>query len=58
MLPDRDRADPVVVPTRAVIDELRAFLTAYLDDLVAAFPFIEADEKYRLYRRRIAALVV
>jgi hypothetical protein len=56
VLPERDRADPVVVPTQAVIDEIRSFLTRYLDDVVAAFPFIAADEKYRSYRERIAAL--
>lgn len=56
VLPERDREEPVLVPRTAVIEEIRAFLTRYLDDLVAAFPFLREDEVYRDWRRRIAAL--
>lgn len=58
VLPERDRAAPIVTTARKVIDEICTFLTAYLDDVAAAFPFIAADEKYQTYRQRIAALSV
>jgi hypothetical protein len=53
---ERDRAEPVEVPHRAVINEIRSFLVRYLDDLTTAYPFIRADEKYEEYQERIAAL--
>jgi len=52
----RDRTEPVIVPRRLVLDEIRAFLTAYLDDMVADLPFLAEDELYRRHRARIAAL--
>jgi hypothetical protein len=56
VFPERDRASAVVVPTQEIVEEIRAFMTAYLDDIAAAFPFITGDELYLGYRRRIAAL--
>lgn len=51
-----DLPDPVLLPLAAIIGEITAFLTKYLDDLLAAFPFIAADDVYLEHRRRIAAL--
>lgn len=53
---ERDRAEPVETTNRAIIEEIRSFLTHYLDDLSAAFPFILDDEIYQEYRLRIKAL--
>jgi hypothetical protein len=53
---ERDRAEPVIVPRREVIEEIRSFLTQYLDDLSSAFTFILEDEMYLDWRKRLAAL--
>jgi hypothetical protein len=53
---EADREDPTVVPLSAVLSEIRSLLTRYLDDLAAAFPFIEEDNVYQKQRIRIAAL--
>ena len=55
---DADKEDPTIVPLSAVLSEIAALLTRYLDDLVAAFPLIEADDVYQQHRSRIAALVL
>jgi hypothetical protein len=49
----RDRAEPVTLPRRAVIDELAGFVRRYLDDLVAAFPFIREDAAHRDWTARL-----
>lgn len=53
---ERDRAEPVLMPRTAVIEEIQVFLTRYLDDLVATFPFLREDKMYHDWRRRITAL--
>ncbi len=58
LLSGRDLELPVVVQRRGVIEEFHAFFTRYLDDLSTAFPFLHEDEKYKEYRRRIAAFAV
>ena len=53
---NRDLKDPVVASRGEIIKEIASTLTRYLDDLAAAFPFLDADEKYREYRARVARL--
>jgi hypothetical protein len=56
VMENRDLKDPVVAPRGVIVKEIVSTLTRYLDDLAAAFPFLDADEKYREYRDRIARL--
>ena len=56
ILSDRDKEEPTRVPRPLFIKEIRSFLTKYLGDVVAAFPFLRKDELYRQYRARLAAL--
>lgn len=57
ILSDADKEAPTSVLRDAFLAEIRGFLTKYLDDVVAAFRFLETDELYLQYRERIAALV-
>jgi hypothetical protein len=51
-----DREAPYIVDLAAVLTAIATCLSLYLDDLVAAFPFLLKDEVYQSHRKRIAAL--
>jgi hypothetical protein len=56
VLPERDLAEPVSVPYRDLVEEITRFMSQYLDDIAAAFPFLGSDDLYHQYRRRVAVL--
>ena len=56
MCGEGDKQDPTSVPYAVVLAVITKVLVGYLDDLAAAFPFIEQDDIYLEHRRRIAAL--
>jgi hypothetical protein len=56
MLLERDREAPYVVARTAVVATVAECITRYLDDLVAAFPFLLQDEAYQSQRHRLLAL--
>jgi hypothetical protein len=51
-----DRAEPIRLSRRALIERIADVLTSYLDDLASAFAFLEADPLYRDFRRRVASV--
>jgi hypothetical protein len=56
MLLERDREAAYVVPRTAVVTTIAECISKYLDDLVAAFPFLLDDEVYQSQRQRLQAL--
>jgi hypothetical protein len=52
--PERDLAEPVLVLHAAVLEELRVFLTRYLEDLAQAIPFMRDHPEYFEWRARLA----
>ncbi|WP_263352939.1 hypothetical protein [Acidicapsa acidisoli] len=56
VLLEGDREAPCIVDLATVLTAIATCLSLYLDDLVAAFPFLLEDEVYKSQRNRIAAL--
>ena len=52
-----DREAPCIVRRQAVLEAITSCITLYLDDLVAAFPFLLDDEMYQAQRETIASLL-
>lgn len=44
---------PIKVSRQHVLDEVRAFLTRYLDDAIVSFPFLRGEPKYEHWRSRL-----
>ena len=57
LLLEGDREAPCTVEKRAVVEVITACIALYLDDLVAAFPFLLDDEVYQAQRKTIASLL-